>query len=98
MSSEERYSRFQRLIEMGREKGYVLYDDITDALPDELTTGPEIDDLLSDLDAAGVDLLEEPRAGKADAEESGEVEAAVESADKTNDPVRMYLREMEQQR
>jgi len=94
LSSEERYSRFQRLIEMGREKGYVLYDDITDALPDELTTGPEIDDLLSDLDAAGVDLLEEPRAGKADLEEAGEVEAAVESAEKTNDPVRMYLREM----
>ncbi|HPT25722.1 MAG TPA: sigma-70 factor domain-containing protein, partial [Bryobacteraceae bacterium] len=94
MSSEERYSRFQRLIEMGREKGYVLYDDITEALPDELSTGPEIDDLLSDLDAAGVDLLEEPRAGKLEPEEAGEVEAAVESAEKTNDPVRMYLREM----
>ena len=79
---------------MGREKGYVLYDDITEALPDDMSTGPEIDDLLSDLDAAGVDLLEEPRASKAEADETGEVEAAVESGDKTNDPVRMYLREM----
>ncbi len=79
---------------MGREKGYVLYDDISEALPDDLTSGPEIDDLLSDLDAAGVDLLEEPRAGKLDAEEAGEIEAAAESAEKTNDPVRMYLREM----
>ncbi|MBI5280688.1 MAG: RNA polymerase sigma factor RpoD [Candidatus Solibacter usitatus] len=98
MASEERYSRFQKLIEMGKEKGYVLYDDVSEVLPEELNSGPELDDLLAGLDEAGVDLLEEP---KLDAEKKGEeaedlaeADLIQEASEKTNDPVRMYLREM----
>jgi RNA polymerase primary sigma factor len=94
VASEDRYSRFQQLIELGKEKGYVLYDDVTDILPDELATGPQLDDLLAGLDAAGVDLLEEPKLDfRKDEEELADVELSQE-IDKTNDPVRMYLREM----
>ena len=98
VAAEERFGRFQKLIDMGKEKGYVLYDDISDVLPDDLSTGPELDDLLAGLDEAGVDLLEEPKLDldkKAeDADEFNDTELTQESSEKTNDPVRMYLREM----
>ena len=58
---DDRYSRFQRLIEMGKERGYVLYDDVSELLPDDIGASGDLDDLLAGLDAAGVDLLEEPR-------------------------------------
>lgn len=96
MAAEEQDNRFQKLIELGKVKGYVLYDDVTDVLPEEMSTGPELDDLLSGLDAAGIDLLDEPRLhlrvrGEG---EDGADEVSTELAEKTNDPVRMYLREM----
>ena len=96
MATDEQFSRFQKLIDLGKEKGYVLYDDVTDLLPEDMGAGPELDDILSGLDAAGIDLLDEPRAERvrrADGEESGE-ELIAEPGEKTNDPVRMYLREM----
>jgi RNA polymerase primary sigma factor len=95
--AEERFGRFQKLIEMGKEKGYVLYDEVTDALPDDVSSGPELEDLLAGLDEAGVDLLEEPKIEaerKDEAEEFVDVDLVQETSDKTNDPVRMYLREM----
>jgi RNA polymerase primary sigma factor len=97
VAADERYSRFQKLIDLGKQKGYVLYDDVTEVLPEELHSGPELDDLLVGLDEAGVDLLEEPKLDEKkhdDGEELAEAELATESAEKTNDPVRMYLREM----
>lgn len=96
MAAEDHDSRFQKLIELGKVKGYVLYDDVTDVLPEEMSTGPELDDLLSGLDAAGIDLLDEPRLtvrARSDGDDSGD-DASAEVAEKTNDPVRMYLREM----
>ena len=98
VAADDRYSRFQRLIEMGKERGYVLYDDVSDVLPDDVGAGPELEDLLAGLDAAGVDLLEEPKTDftkKAEeAEEFADLDLGPETGDKTNDPVRMYLREM----
>jgi len=95
--AEERFSRFQKLIDMGKEKGYVLYDDVSEVLPEDITAGPELDDILAGLDEAGVDLLEEPKLEidkKEEGDELVEVDLGQETTDKTNDPVRMYLREM----
>ncbi len=96
MSTEDRYSRFQKLIDLGKEQGYVLYDDVAELVPEDLTAGRQLEDLLADLDEAGVDLLEEPRIGEKKAGESEDfIEADYsEISDKTSDPVRMYLREM----
>ena len=98
VAADERYSRFQQLIELGKEKGYVLYEDVSDMLPEDVAAGPELDDLLSGLDAAGIDLLEEPRPDFTkkgeEPEEFTEADLTAETAEKTNDPVRMYLREM----
>ena len=85
-------------MDAGKEKGFLLYDEINEMLPEELAGGPALDEILADLDTAGVEILEEPKLEfdrKIDeAEELGELEAVADLAEKTNDPVRMYLREM----
>jgi RNA polymerase primary sigma factor len=67
-------------------------------LPDDISGTGELDDLLADFDQAGVEILEEPKLDfEKKAEESDEftdLELSQEFGDKTNDPVRMYLREM----
>jgi len=82
----------------GKQKGYVLYDEVNDLLAEDYSGGRELDDLLTELDTAGVEILEEPKAEfdkkVEEAEEPGELDLVQELNDKTNDPVRMYLREM----
>ncbi|MBI1898809.1 MAG: RNA polymerase sigma factor RpoD [Acidobacteria bacterium] len=85
-------------MDSGKEKGYVLYDEVNELLPDELAAGPELEDLLADLDSEGVEILEEPKLDfdkKLDeSEDFADLEFSQDLIDKTNDPVRMYLREM----
>ncbi|MBZ5606865.1 MAG: RNA polymerase sigma factor RpoD [Acidobacteriia bacterium] len=97
MATEEKFGRLKQLMETGKEKGFVLYDDVNDLLAEEFPSGRELDDLLTDLDSAGVEILEEPKLDfekKDEAEDFGDLELTQETGDKTNDPVRMYLREM----
>ncbi len=95
---EEKNDRIRQLMEAGRGKGYVLYDEVNDVLPDDVIDAQELDDILADLDRAGVEILEEPRLppdrGEGDFEEPAELDWEPEVTDKTTDPVRMYLREM----
>lgn len=97
MAIDERRSRLKRLTDAGKRKGYLLYDELNEVLPDDLASEADLDDLLAGLDSAGVELLEEPRLDYdrklEDAEELEEFDYG-EFTDKTNDPVRMYLREM----
>jgi RNA polymerase primary sigma factor len=114
---EEKYDQVRQLINMGKERGYLLYDEVNDILPPEVHSSDEIDDLLSTFERYGIDVYEDLSAAKAaraslDPTEAREVEnikeegPGVESVseteldltpgllEKTNDPVRMYLREM----
>jgi RNA polymerase primary sigma factor len=97
LAIDERRSRLKRLTDDGKRKGYLLYDELNEVLPDDLGSEADLDDLLAGLDSAGVELLEEPRLDYdrklEDAEELEEFDFG-EFTDKTNDPVRMYLREM----
>ncbi len=61
MAGEEKYGRLKNLVDLGKEKGFVLYDDVSEFLPDDIAGGPELDDILTDLDAAGIEILDEPR-------------------------------------
>jgi len=110
LALEEKYDQVRQLIAMGKERGYLLYDEVNDILPPEVHSSEEIDDLLSTFERYGIDVYEDLSTAKAalaaaDASESAEVkeEPAAEEGDldltpgtleKTNDPVRMYLREM----
>ena len=112
LAIEEKYDQVRQLINMGKERGYLLYDEVNDILPAEVHSSEEIDDLLSTFERYGIDIYEDVSTAKAaraaaEAPESGEAEpkeeGPAEEADldltpgaleKTNDPVRMYLREM----
>ncbi len=98
VAGEEKFVRFKRLVDDGKEKGYVLYDDINRLLNEEVGSGRDLDDLLADLESSGVELFAEPEAAEKarddDSEEISDADLAAEFGDKTNDPVRMYLREM----
>jgi RNA polymerase primary sigma factor len=99
VANEDKFGRTKQLINTGRDKGYVLYDEVNDLLADDYPGGRELDDLLTELDSAGVELLEEPKLEfdkkqPEEGEEFGDLELGQDVSDKTNDPVRMYLREM----
>src|SRR5438477_11580412 len=82
---------------MGKEKGYVLYDEVSDVLPGDITSGGDLDDVLAGLDVAGIDILEEPKDFDKKLDETEElidIELPAGIGEKVNDPVRMYLREM----
>jgi RNA polymerase primary sigma factor len=110
---EEKYDQVRQLIAMGKERGYLLYDEVNDILPPEVHSSEEIDDLLSTFERYGIDVYEDLASAKAAlaaadatdsaepiketdaiASEDGELDLTPGSLEKTNDPVRMYLREM----
>jgi RNA polymerase primary sigma factor len=88
------------LIDTGKEKGYLTYGDVNEMMPDEMATNADdVDDLLSTISGQGIDLLDGPKFGgdkDFDLEEGEDVELDLTpgTLEKTNDPVRMYLREM----
>ena len=88
------------LIEVGKEKGYLTYGDVNDMLPDEMGSSPEdLDDLITTIGTQGIDLLDGPKFHgdkEFELEEGEDVELDLTpgTLEKTNDPVRMYLREM----
>jgi RNA polymerase primary sigma factor len=87
------------LIDVGKEKGYLTYGDVNDMLPEDMNAPDDLDDLITTIGTQGIDLLEGPKFGHDkdfDLEEGEDVELDLTpgTLEKTNDPVRMYLREM----
>jgi RNA polymerase primary sigma factor len=101
LSIEEKYDEIRQLISIGKEKGYLLYDEVNELLPSDITSSEDLDDLFSTFGSAGIEvvdseqkyredkLLDRPEGG-----EELELDLTPGALDKTNDPVRMYLREM----
>src|ERR1700680_5128765 len=56
---EEKYDQVRQLINMGKERGYLLYDEVKDILPAEVHSSGEIDDLLSTFERYGIDIYED---------------------------------------
>ena len=102
LSIEERYDEIQQLVIVGRERGYLLLDEINDLLPAGVAASEELDELFGALGNAGIEVVEsedkykEKKRLERGAEGGGEPEPEPPPApiEKTNDPVRMYLREM----
>jgi RNA polymerase primary sigma factor len=111
---EEKYDAVRQLIAIGKERGYLLYDEVNDSLPAEVHSSEEIDDLLTTFERNGIEIYEDAASAKAaravevsadqdreggaredaHAEEGSDLDLTPGSLEKTNDPVRMYLREM----
>ena len=71
---EEKYDQVRRLINRGKERGYLLYDEVNDMLPAEVQPSGEIDDLFSTFERYHIDIYEDVSSARA-------ARAAVEAAE-----------------
>ena len=102
MLIEEKYDEVRQLITIGKEKGYLLYDEVNELLPSDITSSDELDDLFSTFGSAGIEVVDSEQKYREEKllDRTGEGAEEIEldltpgALDKTNDPVRMYLREM----
>jgi RNA polymerase primary sigma factor len=102
LSIEEKYDEVRQLISIGKEKGYLLYDEVNELLPADITSSDELDDLFSTFGSAGIEVVDSDQKYREDklldrtgeGAEELELDLTPGALDKTNDPVRMYLREM----
>ncbi len=94
LAIQEKLDQVRDLIDVGKERGYLLYDEVNDVLPAEEQTADEIDELFATFARNGIDIYHD--IAEAKAARGGEIEfdQTTRLWDKTNDPVRMYLREM----
>ncbi|GAB4154680.1 MAG: RNA polymerase sigma factor RpoD [Sphingomonadales bacterium] len=102
----------KKMITRARERGYITYDELNKALPQEQMASEQIEDVMTMLSEMGINVVESEEAeeteraeaAKSDDDDDGEVEdrsdekfevtAKTHEIDRTDDPVRMYLREM----
>lgn len=103
MAKEVQSDEVNKLITLGEEKGFLTYDDVNDALLPDVTSAEQLDDIISLFGEKNIDIIDTEQGEKLTLKKSmkdiGDVNlkdtlALVPSADKTGDPVKMYLREM----
>jgi RNA polymerase primary sigma factor len=106
MKQSRRIAEVEKLINIGKEKGYLTYDEVNEYLPSDILSGEQLDDVMSmfgDMDIEIIDSAkrikfqkqkdgEQPQEEPEGEEEEKELESP--AVGKTNDPVRLYLREM----
>src|ERR1051326_1184283 len=104
MAIEEKDDVMDRLLQLGGDKKFLSYDDLNRELPENVVSPDDIEDVLQKLDASNIHvadsderLIEQAAAIAADDEEADEdleLDLSAGALEKTNDPVRLYLREM----
>ena len=102
MLLEEKYDEVRQLVQIGKEKGYLLYDEVNELLPAEVTKSDDLDELFTTFGNNGIEIVDSEQKYREDkllnrrGEGSDDIELDLtpSAIDKTNDPVRMYLREM----
>ncbi|MDQ3262644.1 MAG: RNA polymerase sigma factor RpoD [Myxococcota bacterium] len=95
------------LLEAGRQKGFLTYDEVNDALPADIVSSEQIDDVMSMFGDNDIEIVDAQKAAQAaeakpatvtvdqeQVEEEEEKEEEDEPGAKSNDPVRLYLRKM----
>lgn len=119
MGEESKPDHMKKLIVLGKERGFLTYDEINDALPSDFNKGEQIDGVYAVLDEIGIRVTdkeeedttqeESGKSGSSDSIDGDDdfdddtelfehkgLDSSIEDIDlgKTDDPVRMYLREM----
>jgi RNA polymerase primary sigma factor len=104
MAKKSNMEDLRRLISIGKEKGYLTYDEVNSALPEELVSSERIDDMMMIFDEMDIEIIDSSQKGKVlkekldkDAERMDEEDALPLEEDaggRVTDPVKMYLREM----
>src|SRR5438309_10413867 len=111
MSEEPKLEELDRLITRGKQKGFLTYDEVNDALPSDIVSLDQLDDIMMMFGAMDIEVVDSAKAGRLPSEVGRERQAVpAEEADddgppesidltpgpvgRTEDPVRLYLREM----
>ena len=109
MSEEPKLEELDRLISMGKQKGYLTYDEVNDALPSDVVSLDQLDDIMMMFGAMDIEVVDSAKAGRLPSEVRAAQQAAPDDDDgdgpepidltpgpvgRTEDPVRLYLREM----
>ena len=104
IEDKDRDDVMERLLELGGDKKYLTFDDLNRELPDNVVSPDDIEDVLQKLEGSNIPvadsderLLEQAAAvavDDEDADEDVELDLSAGALEKTNDPVRLYLREM----
>ena len=101
MVLEEKYDEVRQMIILGKERGYLLFEDVSEMLPAEVTSPDDLEELFTTLGNAGVEVVQSEQkyrdklaARQGLSTDDASLDLTPSTIDKTNDPVRMYLREM----
>src|SRR6266849_5649320 len=105
IEEKDRDDVMDRLLQLGGDKKFLSYDDLNRELPENVVSPDDIEDVLQKLDASNIHvadsderLIEQAAAIATDDEDAGdedlELDLSAGALEKTNDPVRLYLREM----
>ena len=109
MSDEPKLEELDRLISVGKQKGYLTYDEVNDALPSDIVSLDQLDDIMMMFGSMDIEVVDSAKAGRLPSEVRAAAPAPVEDDDgdgpepidltpgpvgRTEDPVRLYLREM----
>jgi len=111
MSEEPKLEELDRLISMGKQKGFLTYDEVNDALPSDIVSLDQLDDIMMMFGAMDIEVVDSAKAGRLPSEAGRERQAPATVDDdddgpaepidltpgpvgRTEDPVRLYLREM----
>ena len=105
MAKKSNMEDLRRLISIGKEKGYLTYDEVNSVLPDELVSSEKIDDMMMIFDEMDIEIVDSSQQakmlkekiekdGEAIAEEDRALPLDDDSGGRVTDPVKMYLREM----
>jgi len=106
IEDKDRDDVMERLLELGGDKKYLTFDDLNRELPDNVVSPDDIEDVLQKLEGSNIPvadsderLLEQAAVIVPDHDEDGldediELDLSAGALEKTNDPVRLYLREM----
>ena len=105
LSLDMSQSAVKKMIAEARERGYITYDQLNNVLPPDQVSSEQIEDVMSMLSEMGINIIEDDEAEEEDNRNTELVTTAgtkdvalssgdTEKLDRTDDPVRMYLREM----
>ena len=103
-------AKVKKLIARAKKRGYVTYDELNEALPQDQMSSEQIEDIMSAISDMGINIVESDEDVQEEAEQEADddidvtsnsgsltapaIEKKKETVDRTDDPVRMYLREM----
>lgn len=94
---KQKVDEVKRLISLGKEKGYLTFDEVNDLLPSDVFSSEQIDELLMMFGEMDIDVVDRQQAIKIVKKESTQdeqLERILDSDFRSTDPVRLYLREM----